>query len=67
MEQNKIIEIISDYKNRSNKELTQAMDTINEEFEFTKKTLIDLSNHLDYLTDTYHSILDEYTKRTKQK
>ena len=67
MEQNKIIEIISDYKNRSNKELTSAMDTINDEFEFTKKTLIDLSNHLDYLTEAYHSILDEYNKRTKQK
>ena len=67
MEQNKIIEIINDYKNRSNKELTSAMDTINDEFEFTKKTLIDLSNHLDYLTETYHLILDEYNKRTKQK
>jgi len=67
MEGNKVIEIINDYKNRSNKELTHAMDAINSEFEFTKKTLIDLSNHLDYLTETYHSILDEYNKRTKQK
>jgi prefoldin subunit 5 len=67
MDGNKIIDIIKDYKDSSNKELITAMDFINEEFETTKKTLIDLSKHLDFLTETYNSILDEYNKRTKQK
>jgi hypothetical protein len=67
MDGNKIIDIIKDYKDSSNKELISAMDFINEEFETTKKTLIDLSKHLDFLTETYNSILDEYNKRTKQK
>jgi hypothetical protein len=63
-EYEKALEIIKDYKSRSNKELIFAMDKINEDFEFTKKQLIDLSIHLDRLEESYNLILKEYKTRT---
>ncbi len=63
-EYEKALEIIKDYKSRSNKELIFAMDKINEDFEFTKKQLIDLSIHLDMLEESYNLILKEYKTRT---
>jgi hypothetical protein len=65
MENEKIIEIIKDYKNKSNKDLIYAMDTINTDFTKTKESLISLSHQLDFLEETYNKILEEYNKRTK--
>ena len=65
MENEKIIEIIKDYKNKSNKDLVYAMDTINTDFTKTKESLINLSHQLDFLEETYNKILEEYNKRTK--
>jgi len=55
--------IIKDYKNSSNKDLTKVMDYINEEFNTTKKNIIDLTYYLDNLEKTYNLILKEYQKR----
>lgn len=63
-EYEKALEIIKDYKSRSNKELMFAMDKINEDFEFTKKQLFDLSIHLDRLEESYNLILKEFNTRT---
>jgi len=60
----KAIEIIKDYKSRSNKDLMFVMDLIKEDFELTKNTVIKLSNHLDKLETTYDVILKEYQNRT---
>lgn len=60
----KALEIINDYKSRTNKDLMFAMDKINEDFEFTKKQLIDLSYHLDKLEESYNLLLKEYKTRT---
>lgn len=57
--------IIQDYKNRPNKDLIKAMDLITQDFEYTKNTLITLSEHLDKLEFTYNTILKEYNNRTK--
>lgn len=57
--------IIQDYKNRPNKDLIKAMDLITQDFEYTKNTLISLSEHLDKLEFTYNTILKEYNNRTK--
>lgn len=59
--------IIQDYKNRPNKDLIKAMDLITQDFEYTKNTLISLSEHLDKLEFTYNTILKEYNNRTKWK
>ena len=61
----KVLKIIGDIKNSSNKDLMLVMDTIQEDFEFTKKIVIDSTHHLDKLELTYNTILKEYQKRTK--
>jgi len=62
-----IIEIIKDYKNKSNKDLKIAMDFISEDFKLTKDSLLQLTNHLDKLTKTYDTLLKEYDKRNGAK
>jgi hypothetical protein len=61
-----VLEIIKDYKNKPNKDLLKALDLLTQDFDFTKKTIIDLSKHLDNLEYTYNTILKEYNGRTKQ-
>lgn len=61
-----IIKIIKEHKSRSNKDLTKAMDFISEDFEFTKKTLLKLSEHLDKLELSYNTLLKEYKSRNGQ-
>lgn len=62
----KALKIIKDYKSSSNKDLTFAMDFIQEDFKFTKETLIKLTEHLDKLELTYNTVLKEYESRTKK-
>ena len=64
IESNKVVEIIKDYKSRSNKDLTLAMDFIQKDFELTKESIIKLTNHLDKLESSYNTILKEYQSRT---
>jgi hypothetical protein len=61
----KIIKIINEYKNSSNKELEFVMDFIQEDFNKTKDNIIKLTEHLDKIEVTYNLILKEYQKRTK--
>ena len=63
METEKIKEIIQDYKNKPNKDLTLVMYYINEEFNKTKKNIIDSTYYLDSLEKTYNQLLKEYQKR----
>jgi len=60
----KALEIINEYKSRSNKDLKFVLDLITEDFELTKNTLVKLSEHLDKLETTYNVILKEYQNRT---
>jgi len=59
-----VLEIIKDFKNRPNKDLMKALDLINQDFEYTKNTMVNLSTHLDKLEYTYNLILKEYNSRT---
>lgn len=63
MDNEKVLEILKDYKNKSNNELIQVLSFLNEDFEKTKDLLIKLSKHLDSTEDSYNKILDELTKR----
>jgi len=63
----KVSEIINEYKSSSNKDLTFAMDFIQQDFNFTKDKIIELTNHLDKLEMVYNKILLEYQNRTKSK
>jgi len=63
MDTEKLKEIIQDYKNKPNKDLTLVMDYINEEFNKTKQNIIDSTHYLDNLEKTYNQLLKEYQKR----
>jgi len=59
----KIREIINDYKSLPNKDLEFGLQKISEDFEETKKLLVRLTHHLDSLEESYNSILKEYKSR----
>ena len=59
----KILEIINNYKDKSNQDLMSAMDFLNSDFELTKKKLLELSKYLDSLELTYNTLLKEFKKR----
>ena len=63
MEIEKFKSIINDIENKSNKDLTSAMDFINEDFIKTKNSIINLTHYLDNLEITYNRVLKEYQKR----
>ena len=60
-----VLQIIKEYKTSSNKDLTLAMDCIQEDFEYTKKLVLKGTEQLDKLESTYNTILKEYQKRVK--
>jgi hypothetical protein len=60
-----LLETIKDYKNRPNKDLEKVLELLNEDFEITKKNLIDLSKHLDKIELLYNTIYKEYVSRNK--
>ena len=62
----KVLSIVNDFKSQSNKDLIFAMDFIQDDFEKTKETLINLTHHLDKLEDTYNLVLKEYENRNKK-
>jgi hypothetical protein len=62
-----VLEIIKDYKEKSNKDLKIAMDFIQEDFTLTKESILKLTHHLDKLENTYNLLYKEYTERTKIK
>jgi len=61
----KVLRIIKEHKSSPNRDLTFAMDFIQEDFDNTKETLIKLTHHLDKLENTYNFLLKEYNLRTK--
>jgi len=65
--QSEILEIITEHKTRSNKDLQLALEFIQKDFEVTKETLIKLSSHLDKLEVTYNTLLKEYNTRNGSK
>ena len=66
MDKEKIIEVISDVKNKSNKDLFLAINELNDEFEKTKTLIIDLTRHLDSVEILFNEINDEIEKRIKK-
>lgn len=66
MEKNRIIEIATDVKNKSNKDLTTASEELYNEFEKTKTLIIDLTRHLESIEKLYNDINSEIQKRIKK-
>lgn len=63
IESTKVIEIIKDYKSRSNKDLVLVLEFVKKDYELTKESLLKLTEHLDKLEITYNTILKEYESR----
>lgn len=59
----KLLNIIKDYKNSSNKDLMMVMDHLQEDFEYTKNIVFRGTEQLDRIENTYNMILKEYQKR----
>lgn len=59
----KVMDIVKDYKNKSNHDLVFAMESIQTDFNATKENIIKLTHHLDKLELTYDLILKEYKRR----
>ncbi len=65
MEKDKLIEIINNIENTSNKDLFSAIDLLSEEFENTKQLIIEITKHLDTVEEYYNFINKEIEKRHK--
>jgi hypothetical protein len=65
MEQEKILEILKDYKNKSNKDLISALDFLYEDFNKTKDLIVKLTLHLDTTEFSYNKLLEEINNRIK--
>jgi uncharacterized membrane protein YgaE (UPF0421/DUF939 family) len=63
MDKEKIIEIVSEVENKSNKDLTKVVNFLHEEFYKTKNLIIDLTRHLDTVEEMYNKANNELEKR----
>lgn len=66
MEKEKIIEIINDVENKSNKDLFITVNELYEEFEKTKKLIVDLTRHMESIEQSYNRVNKEIEKRVKK-
>ncbi len=63
-ESTKILEIIRNYKDSSNKDLLLALQFVEKDYNYTKETLLKMSDHLDKLEYTYNLLHKEYKNRS---
>jgi hypothetical protein len=59
--------IISEYKDRPNKDLVLAMEALSNEFDKTKDTIIKLTFYLETVEKSYDKLLKEYNERNNGK
>jgi hypothetical protein len=64
MDIKKIIDIVSDVENKPNKDLSSAEVILYEEFEKTKSIIIELTEHLEKVEESYSIITKEIQRRT---
>ena len=63
MEKDRIIQIVENVKDTSNKDLFECRDTLSTEFEKTKQLIIDLTRHMESVAESYEKINIEIGKR----
>lgn len=63
MDKDKIIDIIGHVKDKSNKDLMDARTELMDEFEKTKKLIIDLTRHMEAIEENYNIVNNEIGKR----
>jgi hypothetical protein len=65
MDKDKIIEIVENVKDKSNKDLIESRDILLIEFNKTKELIINLTKHLEAVQMYYEAINTEIGKRIK--
>ena len=63
MDKEKILNIVTDIENKSNKDLLAAESFLFEEFETAKKLAIDLTRHMDNVEELHEKVIKEIAKR----
>ena len=63
MDKNKIIKILNDVENKSNKDLFEVQNLLYTEHEKTKNIIIDLTRHLENIESSYDKVDKELKKR----
>ena len=58
-------ERIKDYKNKSNNEIAEALTLLKNNFENTKKLVVDLTYRLDSIESKYNTLNKELKSRIK--
>jgi hypothetical protein len=66
MKRDKIIDIIDNVEDKSNKDLFDVINILYQEHEKTKKLISDLSKHLDGIEESYNKVEKEVNKRIKR-
>ena len=63
MEKVKLLEIVENAKDKSNKDLFEAEDFLYNEFEKTKSLVIELTRHMDAIEDLHVKVTKEIENR----
>ena len=63
MTDKEVLDILKDYKNKSNKNLTDVMDFLQDDFAKTKDLILKLTYHLDETEKSYNKVYEEFKKR----
>lgn len=63
MDKDKIINIVENHKDKSNKDLLETRDILIKEYTKTKELIIDLTKHLDVIEDFYDIVNNEIKNR----
>lgn len=63
MNKEEILEIVNNVEHKSNKDLDLCSLTLTNEFNKTKELIIDLTRHLDGITELYDKVNNELGKR----
>jgi hemerythrin-like domain-containing protein len=66
MDKEKIIEIIKDVENKSNKDLFLVINELYTEHEKTKQIIVDLTRHLETVENLYNDVNNEIGKRVRK-
>lgn len=59
----RLIKVLTEPNNNSNKDLEYALKTLREDFDTTKDLILRLTKHLDGLELNYEKLLKEYKSR----
>ena len=66
MDVQKIMEVINDVDNKSNKDLMTVKTELEEEFDKTKELILNLTRHLESIEMIYEKVNNELSKRFKK-